>query len=178
MGFVFFYFAACSNLCRQQSIWIIIIILIFQLWLHPYTPSPSPAVFLAPSLRALQVIHFLSEWWCISCLSLAPWEPFCSVVHPVYVCVCLFVHSSAFMYLCVCTCTLVLVWFIPREDSFPQQVLSGCFWVHSVHSWRLPLSPAHLTSLLSSPLLRFFHYPLTFMSVMRLVNYVSPCSPH
>lgn len=51
--------------------------------------------------------------------------------------------------LCIC----VLVRFIPREDLFPQQALSGCFWANSVHSWRQLLSPAYLTHLLASFLL-------------------------
>ncbi len=61
----------------------------------------------------------------------------------------------------------VLVCFILGEDSFPQQALSGCFWVHSVHSWRLLLSPAYLTSspLLSSTLLSSVFPLFTYLHV-------------
>ena len=135
--------------------------IIIQSCLHAYA-SPSPAVLLADesqTLRALQVLHFLPKWWCISCLSLAPWETFCTVVHSVYVSVCVSVHMMH-SYMCVCACVsmCVRVCWVFREDLFPQQALSGCFWAHSVHSWRLLLSPAYLTSLLSYFLFSLYLY--------------------
>lgn len=86
----------------------------------------------------------------------------------VYDCVCLFVQKML-SYLCVCVCVCmhmcmqVLVGFIPKEDSFPQQALSGCFWAHSVHSWRQLLSPAYLTSLLASTLFFFPQFFITYL---------------
>lgn len=119
-------------------------------------------------------MYFLSESCALGAFLYSCSFCLCMCIFPCvqesFVCVC----ACMFVCVCVCKCKCVLVGFIPREDSFPQQALSGCFWAHSVHSWRQLLSPAYLTSLLSSPLLSFLL--LTLMSVIISVNYASPCN--
>lgn len=97
-------------------------------------------------------------------MNFAPWEPLCSVVNSVYGRACL----RASLYTCVHVMH-VLVCFFPRKDSFRQQALSDCFWVHSVHSWRILLSPAYLTFLPSSHLF-FAVYSFSLPTYLR-VNY-------
>jgi len=136
---------------------------------HPHLP-----LFSYWSRKALQVMHFFlsNDVFPVSVLRLGS---LFVLLFSLSMYVRIFFRAQDAPLYSVCMRMCVLVRFIPTEDSFPQQALSGCFWAHSVHSWRQLLSPAYLTSLLSLLLLSSPLFPqfllLTLMSVATQMIY-------